>query len=175
VGGDQVTLLWWVGIRLHCFGGWGSGYISYRIELTKGFLSSVGFPSKTARGEKIHSSVFAGTFSQGRVEGYSLLRCFFFAETFRSFFAETFWSLKDFGHLSHSCIKTRCSSNHLPMFSDILSEMTIIFGHFKIISVYDRKKKNASKYRNTSQFPATSDSSVSGGVYNHITWSLVDL
>ena len=61
------------------------------------------------------------------------------------------------------------------MFSDILSEMTIIFGHFKIISVYDRKKKNASKYRNTSQFPATSDSSVSGGVYNHITWSLVDL
>ena len=31
----------------------------------------------------------------------------FFAETFRSFLAETFWSRKNFGHLSHSCIKTR--------------------------------------------------------------------
>jgi len=30
----------------------------------------------------------------------------FFAETFRSFFAETFWSLTYFDHLSHSCVKT---------------------------------------------------------------------
>jgi len=34
----------------------------------------------------------------------------FFAETFRSFLAETFWSLKHFGHLSHSCVKTRHKS-----------------------------------------------------------------
>ena len=33
----------------------------------------------------------------------------FFAETIRSFFAEKFWSLKHFGHLSHSCIKTSCN------------------------------------------------------------------
>jgi len=32
--------------------------------------------------------------------------CLFFAETFRSSLAETFWSLRHFGHLSHSCIKT---------------------------------------------------------------------
>jgi len=35
---------------------------------------------------------------------------FFFAETFQLFFAETFWSLKHFGHLSRSCVKTRRSS-----------------------------------------------------------------
>jgi len=34
----------------------------------------------------------------------------FFAETVRSFFVETFWSLKHFGHLSHSCIKTHYHS-----------------------------------------------------------------
>jgi len=34
----------------------------------------------------------------------------FFSETFRSFLAETFWSLKHFGHLSHSYIKTRHKS-----------------------------------------------------------------
>ena len=34
----------------------------------------------------------------------------FFAETFRSFFVETFWSLIHFGHLSHSCIKTHHNS-----------------------------------------------------------------
>jgi len=36
--------------------------------------------------------------------------CFFFAETCRSFFAETSWSLKHFGHVSHSCIKNRRNS-----------------------------------------------------------------
>ena len=36
--------------------------------------------------------------------------CFFFAETFRSFFAKIFWSLRHFGHLSHSCIKTHGNS-----------------------------------------------------------------
>jgi len=36
----------------------------------------------------------------------------FFPETFRSFFAETFWSLKHFSHLSHSCNKTCCSNVH---------------------------------------------------------------
>jgi len=36
----------------------------------------------------------------------SLPACFFFVETFRSFFAETFWTLKHFGIVSRSCIKT---------------------------------------------------------------------
>ena len=35
---------------------------------------------------------------------------FFFFETFWSFFAETFLSLKHFDHLSHSCVKIRCNS-----------------------------------------------------------------
>ena len=38
--------------------------------------------------------------------------CFFFAETFRSLFAETSCSLKHFGHLSHSCSETHRSSVH---------------------------------------------------------------
>ena len=38
------------------------------------------------------------------------LEMFFFAEIFRSFFDETFWSLKHFDHLSHSYIKTHCNS-----------------------------------------------------------------
>jgi len=37
---------------------------------------------------------------------------FSFAETFRSFFAETFLSLKRFDHLSNSCIKTPHNSVH---------------------------------------------------------------
>jgi len=36
----------------------------------------------------------------------------FFSETFRSFFGETFWSLKHFGRLSHTCIKARVDKNH---------------------------------------------------------------
>jgi len=36
----------------------------------------------------------------------------FFAETFRLYFAVTNWSLKHFGNLSYSCIKTRCNSVH---------------------------------------------------------------
>jgi len=47
------------------------------------------------------------------------------------FFAETFWSLRYFGHLSHICIKTCGNSAHQPIFSDILTEMTIVFVHFK--------------------------------------------
>ena len=39
-----------------------------------------------------------------------LRACFFFAETFRSFFAMTFWPLKHFNHLFHNCIKTRYTS-----------------------------------------------------------------
>jgi len=47
-----------------------------------------------------------------RIAQYPILRnpVFFFAETFRSFLVETFWTLKRFGHLSHSCIKTRHNS-----------------------------------------------------------------
>jgi len=36
----------------------------------------------------------------------------FIAETFWPFFGETFWSLRHFGHLSHSCIKTHRNSVH---------------------------------------------------------------
>ena len=36
--------------------------------------------------------------------------CFFFAETIWSFFAETFWWLQHFVHLSHSYIKTCCNN-----------------------------------------------------------------
>jgi len=32
-----------------------------------------------------------------------------FAENFRIFFVEIFWSLRHFGHLSHSRIETRCN------------------------------------------------------------------
>ena len=48
------------------------------------------------------------------------------------FFAETLWSLRHFGHLSHSCIKTHRSSVQLvkSVFSDILMEMT----YFSVIS-----------------------------------------
>ena len=58
------------------------------------------------------------------VLNYLLETVFSFAETFRSFFAEAFWSLRNFGHLSHSCIKTRCNSFHLPIISEIPTEMT---------------------------------------------------
>jgi len=36
----------------------------------------------------------------------------FFAEVFRTFFAETFWSLRHCSHLSHSCMKTCRNSIH---------------------------------------------------------------
>jgi len=55
----------------------------------------------------------------------------FFSETFGSFLAETNWSLKHFGHLSHSCSKTHHNSVHWPLFSDILTEMTNFFRSFQ--------------------------------------------
>jgi len=55
----------------------------------------------------------------------------FFAEAFSSFFAATFWSLKHFVRLSHSYIKTRRSSVHWPIFSDILTEMIKFFRSFQ--------------------------------------------
>jgi len=51
----------------------------------------------------------------------------FFAETFRSYLAEEFWSLKHFGRLSHSSIKTRRNRVFSPIFSAILTEMALIF------------------------------------------------
>jgi len=57
------------------------------------------------------------------------------------FIAETFWSLRNFGHVSHCWAKTRCNSVHWPIFSDILTENDLIFfGHFKNVSVQDQKK-----------------------------------
>jgi len=35
---------------------------------------------------------------------------FFFAKAFRSFLAERFWSLKHFGHLSHTCINLKLTT-----------------------------------------------------------------
>jgi len=43
-----------------------------------------------------------------------------------------FFSLRHFGHLPHSCIKTRRNSVHYSIFSVILTEMTYFF--FLIIS-----------------------------------------
>jgi len=76
----------------------------------------------------------------------SAWRCFgsgfFFRWNISVIFADTFWSLKNFDHLSHSCIKTHHNSVFWPIYSNILTEMTwIFFGHFKIVSVHDRKKK----------------------------------
>jgi len=56
---------------------------------------------------------------------------FLFTETFRSFFAERFWSLKHFGHLSHNCIKTHRNSVFLPVFSNILTEIPQFFRSFR--------------------------------------------
>jgi len=36
----------------------------------------------------------------------------FVAQKFRSFFAETIWSMRHFGHLSHTCVKTSRNSAH---------------------------------------------------------------
>jgi len=46
-------------------------------------------------------------------------------------FAETFWSLKHFSHLSHSCIKTRHNSIHWSMYSDIVTELAMFFRSIK--------------------------------------------
>jgi len=63
--------------------------------------------------------------------------CFFFAETFRSFLAETFWSLKHFGNLSHSCVKTRHKSVFTFSFKHSDRNGFTFFGHFKNVSVYE--------------------------------------
>jgi len=57
------------------------------------------------------------------------------------FFAETFWSLKHFGRLSHGGIKTRRSTAFQLIFTDILTEVALtFFDHFKMTSADDRKK-----------------------------------
>ena len=68
---------------------------------------------------------------------FVVVSCFFFAETFRSFFADTFWSLKHFGHLSHSCVKTCCNSVYNLYFQTSWAKW---LGHFKKILVYDWNK-----------------------------------
>jgi len=66
-------------------------------------------------------------------------------ETLLSFFAETFWLLRCFGHLSHSYVKTCHSSAHY--ISLYLQTFWLkwlnFFGNFKNISVYDWKKQLA--------------------------------
>jgi len=63
--------------------------------------------------------------------------------------AETFWSLKHFGHLSHSCIKTRHSSVHSPLFSDILTDMTkFFFGHFNFGLRPKKNRSSQKRWRN---------------------------
>jgi len=46
--------------------------------------------------------------------------------------------MKYFGHLSHSCIKSRRSNVHKPIFFDILTENIYV-------SVYDRKKNRSNR------------------------------
>jgi len=77
----------------------------------------------------------------------------FFCWDISIIFGEKCWSLKHFGHLSHSCIKTPCNSLCfqiclLPVtvflasiFRHCDQNHLISFGHFKIISVYDEKKQ----------------------------------
>jgi len=62
---------------------------------------------------------------------------FVFAETCRSFFAKTFWSLKNFSHLYYSSIETRHNYS-LVNISDRID--LIFFGHLKKIrSMAERK------------------------------------
>jgi len=63
------------------------------------------------------------------------------------FFAETFWSLKHFGHLSHSCIKTRHNTVFSLYFQTFWPKLRNFFGHFKNVSVYDRKKHSSGLIR----------------------------
>jgi len=53
-----------------------------------------------------------------------------------------FFSLRRFGHLSDSCIKTRRYSVSAYIFRHSDQNDLIVFGHLKIISVCDRKTKH---------------------------------
>jgi len=44
---------------------------------------------------------------------------------------EFLFSLRHLGHLSHNNIKTRRNSTHYPTFSDIMTELTLIFSVIK--------------------------------------------
>ena len=54
--------------------------------------------------------------------------------------AETFGSLKHFGHLSQSCIRTRHKCFLVYIFEHSYRNDIIFFGRFKNVSVCDRKK-----------------------------------
>jgi len=53
-----------------------------------------------------------------------LYACFFSLRHVIHFFAETFWSLRHFGELSYSSIKTYINNIHYSVFSDIVTELT---------------------------------------------------
>jgi len=52
--------------------------------------------------------VYIGIFALFMTYQFKAYQLFFFTETCCLFLAETFLSLKHFGRLSHSCIKTCC-------------------------------------------------------------------
>ena len=64
----------------------------------------------------------------------------FFTETFWLFLAETFWSLKNFGHLVHSCIKTCCNSVYGLYFQAFWPKWFNFLCHFENVSVLWLKK-----------------------------------
>jgi len=67
----------------------------------------------------------------------------FLTRTFWSFFAETNWSLKHFGNLSHSCSETHCNSVHYPIFQTLWLKWLNIFQSFqKHFSLWPKKNSH---------------------------------
>jgi len=59
----------------------------------------------------------------------------FFTETLWLFLGATFWSLKIFGHLVYSSIKTCCNSVFILYFQAFKQKWFDFFCHFEIVSV----------------------------------------
>jgi len=55
------------------------------------------------------------------------------------FFAETFWLLIHFGHLSHNNVETSCNNMHYAIFSDTVTKLTLFFfGHLNFRSMTEK-------------------------------------
>jgi len=67
-------------------------------------------------------------------------------------FAETFWSPKHFGHLSHSCIELAVKVFSSLYFQTFWPKLLNFFGHFKNISVYDQKMNEKKSATETHEF-----------------------
>jgi len=83
---------------------------------------------------------------------------FFFTETFCLFLAETFWSLKHFSRLSHSCIKTCCNSVFCLFRASDRNDL-IFLSFWKRFSLMTKKKQLTSLFERAVQcyilMPAT--------------------